>query len=204
MGTLSDPVPTTGLAANFSPIPRIAPPPLGRLREGGGVAFGDDSSGCDELAFPDRPLGAEFAFDDSSLGCMTFITAGSPHYSRVSEFLLPVPEDPAPRWLLRDCHAITATCSGAGSPAWCIGEVVSAVMDPITLSANGFCQGLLVRVARHARRQGRVLVEDQSARKCRRPARAPRARRRPRRPSGGVPAGLCKRHEVDRRARERP
>jgi hypothetical protein len=29
IGTVSDPVPVTGLAANFSPIPRIAPPPLG-------------------------------------------------------------------------------------------------------------------------------------------------------------------------------
>ena len=29
MGTERDPVPVTGLAANFSPIPRIAPPPLG-------------------------------------------------------------------------------------------------------------------------------------------------------------------------------
>src|SRR5262249_30368441 len=31
IGTLIDPVPVTGLAANFSPIPRIAPPPFGRL-----------------------------------------------------------------------------------------------------------------------------------------------------------------------------
>src|SRR5512147_2282019 len=30
MGTVIEPVPVTGLAANFSPIPRIAPPPLGR------------------------------------------------------------------------------------------------------------------------------------------------------------------------------
>src|SRR6266566_8244004 len=30
MGTVSEPVPVTGLAENFSPIPRIAPPPLGR------------------------------------------------------------------------------------------------------------------------------------------------------------------------------
>ena len=29
MGTVSDPVPVTGLAANFSPMPRMAPPPLG-------------------------------------------------------------------------------------------------------------------------------------------------------------------------------
>src|ERR1043165_4896671 len=34
MGTLTDPVPVTGLAANFSPMPRIAPPPLGRDMDG--------------------------------------------------------------------------------------------------------------------------------------------------------------------------
>src|ERR1022692_4792576 len=31
MGTVTDPVPVTGLAANLSPSPRIAPPPFGRL-----------------------------------------------------------------------------------------------------------------------------------------------------------------------------
>src|SRR5215813_12501388 len=30
IGTVMDPVPVTGLAANCSPMPRIAPPPLGR------------------------------------------------------------------------------------------------------------------------------------------------------------------------------
>src|SRR5205807_5962067 len=34
MGTLSDPVPVTELAENFSPMPLIAPPPLGNEREG--------------------------------------------------------------------------------------------------------------------------------------------------------------------------
>src|SRR5437773_10489692 len=29
IGTVIEPVPVTGFAANFSPIPRIAPPPLG-------------------------------------------------------------------------------------------------------------------------------------------------------------------------------
>ena len=31
IGTVMDPVPVTGFAANFSPRPRIAPPPLGKL-----------------------------------------------------------------------------------------------------------------------------------------------------------------------------
>lgn len=31
MGTESEPVPVTGFAENFSPIPCIAPPPFGRL-----------------------------------------------------------------------------------------------------------------------------------------------------------------------------
>src|SRR5206468_1533511 len=34
IGTVIEPVPVTGLAANFSPIPRIAPPPLGREIDG--------------------------------------------------------------------------------------------------------------------------------------------------------------------------
>ena len=35
MGTLKEPVPVTGLAENFSPIPLIAPPPFGSDIEGG-------------------------------------------------------------------------------------------------------------------------------------------------------------------------
>ena len=35
MGTVIEPVPVTGLAANFSPMPRIAPPPLGNEIAGG-------------------------------------------------------------------------------------------------------------------------------------------------------------------------
>src|SRR5215217_5679688 len=35
MGTLSEPVPVTGLAENFSPIPLMAPPPLGSDMAGG-------------------------------------------------------------------------------------------------------------------------------------------------------------------------
>src|SRR5262249_1706454 len=35
MGTVIDPVPVTGLAANVSPIPRTAPPPLGKEIDGG-------------------------------------------------------------------------------------------------------------------------------------------------------------------------
>ncbi len=34
-----EPVPVTGFAANFSPIPRIAPPPLGRLMLGGWIRW---------------------------------------------------------------------------------------------------------------------------------------------------------------------
>jgi hypothetical protein len=34
MGTVIEPVPVTGLAANFSPMPRIAPPPLGKEIDG--------------------------------------------------------------------------------------------------------------------------------------------------------------------------
>src|SRR4051812_37362931 len=44
MGTDIDPVPVTGLAANFSPMPRMAPPPLGKLIVGADtlkVSFSD-------------------------------------------------------------------------------------------------------------------------------------------------------------------
>jgi hypothetical protein len=34
IGTVIEPVPVTGFAANFSPIPRMAPPPLGREIDG--------------------------------------------------------------------------------------------------------------------------------------------------------------------------
>src|SRR5882672_6722512 len=34
IGIVVEPVPVTGLAANFSPIPRMAPPPLGMLMAG--------------------------------------------------------------------------------------------------------------------------------------------------------------------------
>jgi hypothetical protein len=35
MGTDIERLPVTGLAANFSPMPRMAPPPLGREMAGG-------------------------------------------------------------------------------------------------------------------------------------------------------------------------
>ena len=37
IGTLIEPVPVTGFAANFSPIPRIAPPPFGRDIDGAAI-----------------------------------------------------------------------------------------------------------------------------------------------------------------------
>lgn len=51
-GTDNEPVPVTGFAENFSPIPRIAPPPLGN-EIAGGVAvelvdepFAEPFAGC--------------------------------------------------------------------------------------------------------------------------------------------------------------
>ncbi len=76
-----------------------------------------------------------------------------------------------------------------------------AVLD---YARSGCAPRLLVRMAHHPRRPGRVLVEAQGAREGLRPARAPRSLRGPRRPGGGVPAGVRERHPVDRRARERP
>src|SRR5437763_5898186 len=37
IGTVIEPVPVTGLAANFSPMPRMAPPPFGNESDGKGV-----------------------------------------------------------------------------------------------------------------------------------------------------------------------
>src|ERR1044071_3958951 len=42
MGTAIEPVPVTGLAANFSPMPRMAPPPLGKDIDG--------AENCESLA----------------------------------------------------------------------------------------------------------------------------------------------------------
>ena len=72
------------------------------------------------------------------------------------------------------------------------------------LRASGGAPGVLVRVAHHPRRPGRVLVEAQGAREGLRPARAPRSLRRPRRPGRGMPPGVRQRHALDGRARERP
>ena len=63
---------------------------------------------------------------------------------------------------------------------------------------------VLVRVAYHTRRPGRVLAEVQMGRDCGRLARAARSRGGPRRPGGSVPAGVRQRHPVDSRARKRP
>jgi hypothetical protein len=60
MGTASEPVPVTAFAVNFSPIPRIAPPPFGS--EICGTVKADDSSFC--------PFGpADVMTDFSAIAC---------------------------------------------------------------------------------------------------------------------------------------
>src|SRR5437588_10023931 len=51
MGMLKLPVPVTGFAPNFSPMPRIAPPPFGRAIVGIGLAppAGTDSFECESV-----------------------------------------------------------------------------------------------------------------------------------------------------------
>src|SRR3990170_316369 len=44
-GTDMEPVPVTGLAANFSPMPRMAPPPLGREITGNCMPWGEPEGG---------------------------------------------------------------------------------------------------------------------------------------------------------------
>lgn len=53
MGTDIEPVPVTGLAANFSPIPRMAPPPLGREMVGAETWFVAEE---DSILLPFGPL----------------------------------------------------------------------------------------------------------------------------------------------------
>ena len=47
-GTEIDPVPVAGFAENFSPIPRIAPPPFGREMDGAWEALATPVSACPE------------------------------------------------------------------------------------------------------------------------------------------------------------
>src|SRR5215211_1898003 len=54
-GTLSDPVPVAGLTPNFSPMPRIAPPPLGKETLGSGVAL---LASVVEVSLEVEPLGS--------------------------------------------------------------------------------------------------------------------------------------------------
>lgn len=46
-GIVNDPVPVTGLAENFSPMPRIAPPPFGNA-----IAGGVEAAALDSFAVP--------------------------------------------------------------------------------------------------------------------------------------------------------
>src|SRR4051812_41115530 len=65
MGTVTAPVPVAGLAANFSPMPRIAPPPLGSATAGGvarcgaAVCPGEGTSAMTDHSSEriDRPVG---------------------------------------------------------------------------------------------------------------------------------------------------
>src|SRR5260370_41364555 len=49
MGTVIEPVPVTGFAANFSPIPWMAPPPFGRDNVGGDA--GPRSPGLEDASW---------------------------------------------------------------------------------------------------------------------------------------------------------
>ncbi|EYF00195.1 Hypothetical protein CAP_1089 [Chondromyces apiculatus DSM 436] len=62
MGTDSAPAPVAGLTVNFSPMPRMAPPPFGRDGEGGAtgaIARGEGlAPSLPPLAVPEAALGA--------------------------------------------------------------------------------------------------------------------------------------------------
>ena len=65
-------MPVTGFAANFSPIPRIAPPLLGKLSEGNDAELDGASGGLTEFSRPDFSLPASLRFTESAFGLMTF------------------------------------------------------------------------------------------------------------------------------------
>ena len=65
MGTDMEPVPVMGLAANFSPIPRMAPPPLGREIVGAEIWF---VAGAESVPLPFGPLSS--ATDVSTEGSL--------------------------------------------------------------------------------------------------------------------------------------
>ena len=99
--------------------------------------------------------------------------------------------------------------------AGCDGVLVVLVPRGVHDYSTGTAQAVLDHAPRGARlvfscgwhitRDGQdvYFVEAQSVGECRRPARAARSLRRPRRSGGGVPAGLRQRHPLDRRARQR-
>src|SRR5215467_6882744 len=95
MGTLSDPVPVTGLVENFSPMPRIAPPPLGsesvgtRLFASAPSVAGRPPSGAPNVGCPIREAAPVFSGDgrwpwrDPPIRSGSFGTARSPYASRI-------------------------------------------------------------------------------------------------------------------------
>src|SRR5215204_3511563 len=97
MGTLIEPVPVTGLAENFSPMPRMAPPPLG-----------SDIAG-DDWALPTAPTPAP------SCPC-----PGSPSVCSLRRWGL-VSDRSAPnkKLFLGSIHGFQATSSSFSRAPWC-------------------------------------------------------------------------------------
>lgn len=86
MGTVIEPVPVTGFAANFSPMPRMAPPPLGRFMDGaetanesfwGALFFSE--TGCLALClvflFTAKPLFTEKAQENHKINSIWVMTS---------------------------------------------------------------------------------------------------------------------------------
>jgi len=69
IGTVIEPVPVTGLAANFSPIPRMAPPPLGRLIAAEGLGVAPPLCCCGSVPWP-----CLLRSTDYSNGCAPLLT----------------------------------------------------------------------------------------------------------------------------------
>ena len=98
------------------------------------------------------------------------------------------------------CDGVLIRASSLGSPSVLVRNGSSGARSGASRRATG----VLLRVAPHPRRPGRLLAAVQVDVSCRRLAGSDGPLCGPQRPGGGVPAGVCQRHALDCGAREQP
>src|SRR5262245_41606380 len=118
MGTDMEPVPVTGLAANFSPIPRIAPPPLGNE-----IAGGATPACLSELDCACSCLARSSCTDSSRDGVAP---AGLPVQERVLAICFNFID-----WLMADPAAISSRVVRVSTRYWQFGRKHVADFSPI-------------------------------------------------------------------------